>query len=140
MSEDQRQNYRAIIPGAAVFYRVENVPVAEVTYRLGMAENVSLGGVFIGSRHPLRPGTAVRLQLFSPADPDHAPAVHARGVVRWRQLWREPRGMGIQFLEFEGLGARALESWLATIMQQVPGAQPGQPELIAGSTQASAAG
>ena len=119
MSEEKRVQFRAIAPGAAVFYRPENVPAPEVNYRLGMAENVSMGGVFIASRHPLRPGTFVRLQLFSPADPDHAPAVHCKGIVRWRQLWREPRGMGIQFLEFEGLGERALESWLETIARPV---------------------
>jgi hypothetical protein len=115
MNQENRTQYRVILPGAAVFYRPASLGTSEDHCLLGNAENVSLGGLFIGSRRPLRPGTFVRLQLFSPADPEHSGAVYARGVVRWRQLWREPRGMGVQFLEFEGLGERVLETWLETV-------------------------
>ena len=115
MSGEQRSEYRIVTPGAGVFYKLEDLPAAEERYLCGVAEDVSLGGLFIASRHPCRPGSVVKLQLFSPADPRESSPVLARGVVRWRRLWREPRGMGVQFLEFEALGQRRLESWLDTI-------------------------
>jgi hypothetical protein len=119
---DSRIDYRTVLPGAGVFYRVEDLPASEQRYLRGIAENVSLGGLFVASRHPCRPGSLLKLQLFSPADPRHGSPVVVRAIVRWRQLWREPRGMGVQFVEFEGLGQRRLESWLETIT--APGAEP----------------
>jgi hypothetical protein len=115
MSGEKRSEYRIVTPGAGVFYKLEDLPAAEQRYLRGVAEDVSLGGLFVASRHPCRPGSVVKLQLFSPADPRESSPVLARGVVRWRRLWREPRGMGVQFLEFEGLGQRRLESWLDTV-------------------------
>src|SRR5260370_18346135 len=74
-----------------------------------------MGGLFIGSCQPLPSGSVLKVQLFSPADAPDGSAVLARGIGRWRQLWHGPRGMGVQFLDFAGLGQRRLESWLDAI-------------------------
>jgi hypothetical protein len=115
MDLDNRAAYRSVIPDAGVFFRCEEMPALEHRYLAGVAANLSLGGLFVACRHPPRHGTLIGLQLYSPADPRESSPVKARGIVRWRQLWREPRGMGVQFLDFAGLGHRRLESWLDTI-------------------------
>jgi hypothetical protein len=42
--------------------------------------------------------------------------VRAKAVVCWRRRWREPRGMGVRFVEFVSLGERRLESWIDTVL------------------------
>jgi hypothetical protein len=120
MAHENRAAYRSVVPGAGVFFRCEEVPAPEHRYLAAVAANMSLGGLFVACRHPPRPGTLIGLQLFSPADPRESSAVRARAIVRWRQAWRQPHGMGVQFLDFEGLGHRELRSWLDTITMPLP--------------------
>jgi len=120
MHEDQRRHYRAILPGTEVIYRAAPVRPQDRRYLLGVAENVSLGGLFISTRHPFGVGTVVLLDLYPGAGSDRAP-FSARAVVRWRNLWREPRGMGLQFLDFENLAERPVPALLDDALAAPPG-------------------
>jgi len=111
MDEDRRRDYRSILPGTEVIYRAAPVRPQDRRYLLGVAENVSLGGLFLSTRHPFGVGTVVLLDLYPAAGADRAP-FSARAVVRWRQLWREPRGMGLQFLDFINLAERPIAEML----------------------------
>ncbi|HVT18191.1 MAG TPA: PilZ domain-containing protein [Thermoanaerobaculia bacterium] len=128
---DWVREYRPPVKGLGVFFHAELIPRQNRRYLQGIAENVSLGGMFVATAHPLAPGTILRLQLFDPDEPPHASPLRARAVVRWRRVWREPRGMGIQFVEFAGLGvlpARALTPGSALHHQLVaPAGAPPQP-------------
>jgi hypothetical protein len=119
MEDDRRGDYRAILPGTEVVYRAAPVRPQDRRYLVGVAENVSLGGLFISTRHPFPVGTLVFLDLF-PAGAADAMPFSARAVVRWRQLWREPRGMGLQFLEFANLAARPVPALLDMALAPPP--------------------
>ena len=82
-----------------------------------VARNVSLGGLFVEADPPPPVGTLVRLELrLDPKDPD-AEAVLATALVRWRQRWSQPRGMGLEFIDFEGLGETDLAKWLGALRE-----------------------
>lgn len=106
MDEDMRRHYRNILPGTEVVYRAAPARREERKYLLGVAENLSMGGLFIATRHPFAVGTMVWLEVFPGGNADHTP-FSARAVVRWRQLWRQPRGMGLQFVELSHLHQRS---------------------------------
>ena len=64
--------------------------------------NLSLGGTFLKTELPLKPGALVKLRFSVPTQPD---PIVARAEVRWT----EPGGAGICFL-----GLRAREMWALT--------------------------
>lgn len=121
MAYEARTDFRVLAQGAQVFYRCERATPPEQRYLLGLAEDVSLGGLFVATQHPPRPGTVVRLHLYTGGDEAHLTPLTARAIVRWRRAWGRQRGMGIQFLDFEGLGERRLESWMDSLLEtEVP--------------------
>jgi PilZ domain len=133
MAPENRSDYRTVAQGAEVYYRCERPTPYERSYLIGLAENLSLGGLFVSVRQPPLPGTVVRLRLYGADDRDHTTPLCATALVRWRRLWGKPRGMGLQFLEFEGLGERRLDTWLAAIAaaETVPDepSRPSQPAV-----------
>lgn len=84
-------------------------------YLDGIARDLSIGGLFLESRRPLPKGTLVDLDFFMEGE-DGEP-VHARAVVRWVRRWLRPRGMGLEFIDVEGLGATRLESWIESVLE-----------------------
>ncbi|MBV8201383.1 MAG: PilZ domain-containing protein [Acidobacteria bacterium] len=119
MEDDRRGDYRSILPGTEVVYRAAPVRPQDRRYLVGVAENLSLGGLFISTRQPFPAGTLVFLDVYPGAGADRTP-FSARAVVRWRQLWREPRGMGLQFLEFANLAERLLPALLDKALAPPP--------------------
>jgi hypothetical protein len=111
MENDQRGSYRKILPGTEVVYRVAPVRPQDRRYLVGLAENLSLGGMFLATRQTFPVGTLVVLDVYPGHGADRTP-FSARAVVRWRRLWREPRGMGLQFLEFTNLAERPMPAVL----------------------------
>ncbi len=122
MDEDKRRDYRSILPKTEVIYRAAPVRPQDRRYLLGVAENLSLGGLFISTRHPFGVGTVVLLDLYPGAGTDRAP-FSARAVVRWRNLWREPRGMGLQFLDFANLAERPVPALLDCALARAASAE-----------------
>lgn len=75
------------------------------------ARNLSLGGIFIDSPVPARPGTKLRVIFRLPGG-----RVDLSGVVRWNtdQAGGKVRypGMGVEFDELEPAARELLEAWL----------------------------
>jgi hypothetical protein len=117
MAHEARSDYRVLAQGVQVFYRCERATASEQDYLMGLAADMSLGGIFVAAQHPPRPGTVVRLHLYAGSDNDYLTPLTAKAVVRWRRPWGRQRGMGIQFLEFDGLGKRGLESWMESLLR-----------------------
>lgn len=113
--EERRQDYRSVLPGTELVYRMALTRTGERRYLLGVAANLSLGGLFIAAIHPFPAGTVVCLDLYPGGAGDTLP-FSARAVVRWRRLWREPRGMGLQFLDFANLGERSVTGLLDRVL------------------------
>ena len=113
--ENQEQRaFRRLAAGVRVRYHEVCLRRPEREYLKGIADDVSLGGLFLASRHTFPEGTTIELE-FHPRDEPGAP-VRAKAVVCWRRRWREPRGMGVRFVEFAALGARRLEAWIDTVL------------------------
>jgi hypothetical protein len=127
MENDKRGDYRSILPGTQVVCRAAPVRPQDRHYLVGVAENLSLGGLFLSTRHPLPVGTLVMLDVYPGEGADRAPC-SARAIVRWRQRWREPRGMGLQFLEFTNLAHRPIPELLDQALSRPPAWRlPGAP-------------
>jgi hypothetical protein len=127
MEGDRRGDYRSILPGTEVVCRAAPVRPRDRHYLVGVAENLSLGGLFLSTRHPLPVGTVVLVDVYPGKGADRAP-FSARAIVRWRQLWREPRGMGLQFLEFTNLEQRPMSELLDQALAPPPAWRlPGAP-------------
>lgn len=121
---DDLRRFRRAAAGVRVFYRGEPVERREREYLEGVAANLSLGGMFLETDEPLAPGDLVWLEFQPGVAPGEDPAaelvLRAKAVVRWRQRWRQPHGMGLEFLEFDGLGQHELDGMLARLLE--PGA------------------
>jgi c-di-GMP-binding flagellar brake protein YcgR len=113
----ERRQFRRLAAGARVRYNELTLGRREREYLKGIAADVSLGGMFIATRHTFPEGTPIALEFHARGESGSAP-VRARAVVCWRRRWRRPRGMGVQFIEFEFLGQRRLEAWLETMLER----------------------
>lgn len=110
-----KREFPRISTDASVRYRGVNSDHCTLDYFEGVMENVSLGGVFIGTNRPLSPGTLVELE-FELHEDGREYLIRARALVRWNRQFFPPRGMGLEFLEFEGIGNARLETWLQKIL------------------------
>lgn len=114
---EERREFPRLAAGIRLVFRGAALRKPERDYLMGVAEDVSLGGMFILTAHPPREGSLVWLEFHVPGDSAARP-VRAKAMVCWRRRWRRPRGMGVRFLEFENLGQRRLESWLVAILER----------------------
>ncbi|HVS00006.1 MAG TPA: PilZ domain-containing protein [Thermoanaerobaculia bacterium] len=120
LETDELREYRRIAAGVQVVYRAQRLRRSEQLYLTGVADNVSLGGMFIATRHTFTPGTLITLEFHTSSVLDDGPPVLARALVCWRRRWRQPRGMGVRFVDFEGLGQRHLDGWFQTVLAPAP--------------------
>lgn len=111
---DQRAFPRATA-GASVTFAALPIDRRSRRYLDSVARDVSLGGMFLATPYTFRPGTVLQLSFAIPGG-ESSGTVRARAVVRWRRWWRQPRGMGVQFVEIEGLGREQLTEWLGRLL------------------------
>ncbi len=117
--DEERRDFRRLAAGIRVRFHELSLRQRDREYLRGVAEDVSLGGLFIATSHTFPVGTAISLEFHTRGEAGGAP-VRAKAVVCWRRRWRQPRGMGLRFVEFESLGQRRLESWITTVLTPEP--------------------
>jgi c-di-GMP-binding flagellar brake protein YcgR len=122
MPDVDKRRYPRVSAGVRVFYRGEPLEPRERRYLEGIAADLSLGGMFLQTETPLPVGSRVWLE-FQPGvapgeDPAEELALRAQAVVRWRRRWRQPRGMGIEFIDFEGLGRHEFQAVMAKLLER----------------------
>lgn len=113
--DEERRGFRRLAAGVRVRFHELSLRQRDRDYLRGVAEDVSLGGLFIATSYTFPVGTAISLEFHTSGEAGGAP-VRAKAVVCWRRRWRQPRGMGLRFVEFEFLGQRRLESWITTVL------------------------
>jgi len=73
--------------------------------------NISEGGVFIATRHPLKPGTVFTLELTVGAE-----VMMTKAQVIWTKEFADPKGrpsgMGARFLELDAESHKVLSGWI----------------------------
>jgi hypothetical protein len=72
--------------------------------------------MFIDTDNLLPKGSMVVIQFRSNKEGDKRPVI-AKGLVCWTRKWKSPHGMGIDFIEFEGLGNTPFEEWFKNHFQ-----------------------
>src|ERR1700730_10508658 len=112
---------RKRIGGTKVFFRKTEVHRFDREYEEGAGEDLSVGGMFVTTKVPMPVGMELRLKIFIPHEIPSEPPVTVRALVRWQGLLKGgPRGLGVQFLEFKGIGELRLKVWLDTILPADP--------------------
>jgi c-di-GMP-binding flagellar brake protein YcgR len=110
----ERRGFVRVPSNATVHYRPETRSKATRPYLAGVIKNASLGGLYIETRRPLRKGSIVGLR-FILGHGRAARALRASARVRWSRRLFGTRGMGVEFIEFEGPGRRSLEECLQSL-------------------------
>ena len=113
----ENRKYPRVAPRVNFSVMVQHVDKGDRDYFEGLIEDVSHGGMFIEIGHPFPKGSLVVIQFQSKIEKNEKP-VTARGLVRWTRKWKRPHGMGIDFIEFEGLGNTPAEEWFRKHFQQ----------------------
>lgn len=111
---DQRR-FRRVAVGTSVTYSGEPLDPRSREYFESLTGNVSAGGMYLATRVTFPPGTLVHLSFDVVAGAADDRPVRATAIVRWRRRFFAPRGMGVEFVDFQGLGKRRLEEWLETL-------------------------
>ncbi|PLX83930.1 MAG: hypothetical protein C0617_09815 [Desulfuromonas sp.] len=112
---DEKRRFPRIATNVHVALAVEKSDKETRQYLEAVAENCSLGGMFIATDHLVPKGHIVRLKLQVDGTGGKSSVVHARGLVRRVQRWTKPKGIGVEFIEFEGLGEDSYADWAARL-------------------------
>jgi uncharacterized protein (TIGR02266 family) len=117
MDIDKRKYPRAK-KGLDVRFVEESVPPNVGEYLNGLAADIGLGGMFIATEEAPPEGTVLSLELNLDDLAGETLLVGARAVVRWTRPEGELRGMGVEFVEFDGLKNLTLEEYLSKVLEQ----------------------
>jgi len=109
---EEKRKYPRIATNVHVRFRNEFLSKEARDYLGGVAENLSLGGMFVSSDHLLSKGSIITLEFEIESEDKNVSTINARAVVRWVRRWRSPRGMGIEFIEFQGVDNHTFAKWI----------------------------
>lgn len=110
-NKNESRMYPRVSPDVHLNVMVKTIDKTNRKFFEGIIEDVSFGGMFIATDHPLSKGSMVVIEFKSDREENEQP-VSAKGLVCWTRKWIRPLGMGIDFVEFKGLGNRLLEEWM----------------------------
>ena len=127
MLPEDRRRYPRLKSGVRVLYQGLPASRIEQEYLSGLSGDLSLGGMFLSTDTPFPPGTLLVLAFRTPEmSPEETP-VCARALVKWRRRLGSQKGMGISFVEFEGVDRQRLKDWLDNVLSNEPGPGIGLP-------------
>lgn len=106
MREEERSSRRKSVFAMKVRFR----RATQLDFEEHHACDVSIGGTFVKTLHPLPPGTLLKLELKLAAERQ---PIHGIGRVVWirepgAQLDEHPSGMGIKFIKLDELSKKAI--------------------------------
>jgi hypothetical protein len=131
---DHRNRDRFSAWGTLALYRCELAPLAGE--QVGVVEDASPDGLYIATYQPPPVGALLQIRIYCQAGPPGISVIEASGRVLRSNL-HEPRGAGVQILEFAD-GERGRQAWLALVRQPVPNVALMPPPPIPGTWSASA--
>ncbi|HXO41669.1 MAG TPA: hypothetical protein VN999_09485, partial [Thermoanaerobaculia bacterium] len=113
---DHRHDGRFRAWGTLAFFRSDLEPLAGE--QIGVVEDASPEGLYLAIHQPPAVGTLLRMRIYCQAGPPGISVVEASARVL-RCQWHEPRGAGLQILDFAD-GERGRQAWLALVRQPCP--------------------
>ncbi|MEN8188424.1 MAG: PilZ domain-containing protein [Thermodesulfobacteriota bacterium] len=117
MFEDKRK-FKRVATNVLVRFNEQKVEDKETRqYLQGVADNCSLGGMFLSTDCLMPKGTVLNLS-FMCIDDGNEVHIEAKAIVRWVQRIRKPKGLGLEFFEFSGLGERDFSECLEKLFKE----------------------
>ena len=116
MSEEKRE-FKRIARNVRVGFRKQQADRETEDYFQGIAEDCGLSGMFLTTEHLMSKGSIVSLSFQFTDSEGETVTIQAQAVVRWTQRFRKPKGMGLEFFEFSGLGDRNFEECLQQLLE-----------------------
>ena len=110
---DHREDGRFRAWGTLALFRCGHAPLA--AEQVGVVEEAGPGGFYMAMHQPPPAGTLLRMRIYCQAGPPGLSVVEAAGRVSWCQ----PRGAGVQILDFAD-GEQGRQAWLALVRQPSP--------------------
>ncbi|MCD4650452.1 MAG: PilZ domain-containing protein [Candidatus Cloacimonetes bacterium] len=111
MDINQRKYQRVMMQKNVQFYLADS-DEEEVKLFDGLIENCDYGGLFIRTKKALPKGSVVKIDFKLETEDDDFPVITALAIVKWV---KGETGLGINFIEFENIGARDFENWLKNL-------------------------
>lgn len=119
--EIDKRKYPRAQKGMDVRFHEETVPPNVGEYLAGLAADIGIGGMFLSTDEVHPEGTILSIELDRDDPAGDAYMVRARAIVRWTREDEEPRGMGVEFIEFDGLRNLSLEEYLSKVLESEAG-------------------
>ena len=116
MFEEQRK-FKRVASNVRVGFSKQQVDKGTEEYFQGIAEDCGLSGMFLTTEHLMPKGSLVSLDFQFIDKEGEKVTIQAQAVVRWTQRFRKPKGMGLEFFEFNGLEDRDFEQCLEQLLK-----------------------
>ncbi len=116
MFDTERRVYPRTTANIVVKFSEDSEKNTPPEYQEGKVENCSAGGMFIITDQPAPRGSHVRLKFHLDSNQNTPLPVEARAMVRWVRYVSQPHGMGVEFLNFEGIDARDFREWITSLL------------------------
>jgi hypothetical protein len=117
MFKEKRKNVR-IGTNVSVRFEKEQLDRKSRKQLVGIAENCSLGGMYLSSDEVFPEGSVLTLEFEVESHNSGTSIIEARAVVRWSSRWGSPKGMGLEFIEFAGPGGSSFADWMAVLAKK----------------------
>lgn len=105
----RQRRYRRIPAELSVSVRKRSATPVETAAILSKIRDIGENGVFVSTDDPMGIGSIVELNFALQGD---AGMIHAFGLVRWVAEPPLTPGMGVQFVEVDGIGVESLREYL----------------------------
>lgn len=116
MLNDQRK-FKRVASNVRVGFSKQQIDKDSEEYFQGVAEDCGLSGIFLATPHLMPKGSVVSLNFQFVDETGEQVKIQAQAVVRWTQRFRKPKGMGMEFFEFQGLGDRSFAQCLKLLLK-----------------------
>ena len=116
MNNEQRAHRRVATNVFVQFFQESDAHNPRQQYREGLVTNISVGGMYISTEHPSPSTSVIIVEFRLKSQTQSLLPIQLRAVVRWVQQESSSRGMGIEFLEFEGIDERDFREWITSLL------------------------
>lgn len=115
---EEKRKFKRIASNVHIGFSKRQVDKETEEYFQGVAEDCGLSGMFLATDHLMPKGSIISINFQFVDGKGEKVTIQAQAVVRWVQRFLGPKGMGLEFFEFNGLGDRNFEECLEQLLQQ----------------------
>lgn len=117
----EHRRYTRIPTDMTLTFSEESSSTEMSRYLKGVAQNLSVQGMFIETSSPLPKGSVLKLEFYpkslQESEEQEKSFITVRAIVRWKRHFGKPRGMGVEFFEFENLRGRDFEDIIGRLFE-----------------------